>query len=362
MALRRSSSLTGTDAQPDSRSWPRVAGAGWASWAPTYRRPWSAEDRSARRATGRRLLRASTAAPVATLQLAGPPPTSLCAVRLRRSSPCRSPSSPSSARPWWSTTSSTWRRRRRPDRVGPHRPSAEAAGSTIPASRCSSPGPGQVEVHGHGHGRAIVEGAVLRAPRRSPTPLTIVVRPGLRQRRRGHRRIEVDGKPSIHRVGRRPPLRAVARAARLRARPGRRRPRRRTGSAWASAAAPTPSPRAPTSSTPRWPWAQAGVATPRETRDLRRRRGHAVRGAGRRLLILGPGRLPSVRRPREGAPRVARCRSCDADGTHDETAIARPGGGRVRSHVHTRRRRRLDRRWRRRPGRCPVDRQPAPDQ
>ena len=29
MALRRSSSLTGTEAQPDSRSWPRVAGAGW---------------------------------------------------------------------------------------------------------------------------------------------------------------------------------------------------------------------------------------------------------------------------------------------------------------------------------------------
>ena len=30
MALRRSSSLTGTDSQPDARSWPRVAAAGWA--------------------------------------------------------------------------------------------------------------------------------------------------------------------------------------------------------------------------------------------------------------------------------------------------------------------------------------------
>src|SRR4051812_33671406 len=45
MALRRSSSLTGTDSHPEARSCPRVAGLGWAPWAaafdvmgPTYRR------------------------------------------------------------------------------------------------------------------------------------------------------------------------------------------------------------------------------------------------------------------------------------------------------------------------------------
>ena len=43
MALRRSSSFTGTEVHPDSRSWPTVAGAGCEaesrSWRPTYRRP-----------------------------------------------------------------------------------------------------------------------------------------------------------------------------------------------------------------------------------------------------------------------------------------------------------------------------------
>ena len=42
MALRRSSSFTGTEVQPDSRSWPTVAGAGCAAvdvMPPTYRRP-----------------------------------------------------------------------------------------------------------------------------------------------------------------------------------------------------------------------------------------------------------------------------------------------------------------------------------
>ena len=42
MALRRSSSFTGTEVQPDSRSWPTVAGAGCEAvevMRPTYRRP-----------------------------------------------------------------------------------------------------------------------------------------------------------------------------------------------------------------------------------------------------------------------------------------------------------------------------------
>ena len=239
----------GTDFQPDSRSWPRVAGAGCGarrgrSWAPTYRRP----PRIAVPAW--RPWRVRWHRPAC------------CAVRLR----------------WFLAMIVDPGRRRRPHRAWSATGSRSAGTAATrswparttdgvdrrpPATDAPSPLGGAVEVTGTRHRRAPRAARCstrARSPRRSPSrPTAGFGNGGEITGVHGRREAEHD------RVGRRPTVRAVVgrlvlvRPALVDLDPLRWACRLVLGRRQC-----TRSPRARTSSTRPWPSARPGVATPRD--------------------------------------------------------------------------------------------------